>query len=262
MQIGKLAEIVPIKSLKPLVGLGRFQSEQASAVTDKQVNQCERCPHRKTCVAKDIKTEMFPWLDQSLLRQRSLQKGRQVYWQNSPFKAVYIVRVGIVKTYQISSQGSEQTVGFHFPGDLIGADGFYNGLHLYSAVTLDVAGVCILPFEKISRMLSNNQDFQKRFLSAMSGGRYEEQKNRMFLNRSAEQRLAYFILFLSKQGQHQSQSPLIFQLNILRKDIANYLGMAIETVSRNLTMFQQRGWISIEGNEVTLSDKPALEQLL
>lgn len=235
--------------------------DQAIAQTT-ALNHCTVCIHKKLCMTHQMSAELLKQFDHLVVRQRPLKKGKHVYWQGSPFKAIYVVRSGAVKTYRVSPQGTEQVVGFYYPGDLIGVDGLYKDRYINSAITLDITNICTLPFDQVSDFLCKSSDFQKFFLSYLCGEIYQEQKHHVLSGKSVEERVAAFLIALSLRNERHNLSALHFRLVMKRKDMANYLGLAVETVSRILGKFQKNNWLNIDHHEVTLLDKPALVALL
>lgn len=223
---------------------------------------CEACIHRTICMASKMNFDLLSQFDRQIIRDKPMRKGKHLYWQDSPFKEVFIVHSGAVKAYKLSSTGDEQIVGFYYPGDIIGTDGLFNGRHVNSVVTLDVTTVCALPFSNMSDLLSHSGEFQKCLLSMLSGEIRQEQNHRTFAKKSVDERLASFLIEMSLRNQRSNFSSSSFQLLMKRKDIANYLGLAVETISRMLTRFQAKGWIVIDGHEVELINRQALERLI
>jgi CRP/FNR family transcriptional regulator len=223
---------------------------------------CEQCIHKRKCIANDMSYELLTQFDHHIVHKKPLRKGRHLYWQNSPFKGVHIIHSGAVMAYRVSPNGVEQVVGFYYPGDVVGIDGLFNGRHVNSLVTLDVTTACELPFLSMSDLLTKSEPFQKRLLSVLGKKLNDEQDYHTLVKRSVDERLAGFLIDLSLKHQNRYFSPSNFNLHMKRKDIANYLGLAVETVSRILTRFQERGWISITKNQVTITDRQALEGLV
>jgi CRP/FNR family transcriptional regulator len=96
----------------------------------------------------------------------------------------------------------------------------------------------------------------------MSGEIRQDQQMMLQLSkRSADERLAYFLLELSGRFERRGFSPKAFRLSMSRVDISNYLGLAVETVSRIFTRFQKNGLIATEGKEVTLLNIDELNTL-
>lgn len=238
------------------------QKDTPEILIAKNAVHCNSCMLRKLCLAADLEGEILKDFDDLVLHKRPLSKGKHLYWQDSPFKSIYIVHSGAVRAYRISPQGKERVLGFYFPGELIGTDGLYNDRYANSTMALDTTTVCELPFQSLSKLFNKKDSIQKRFLSVLSAELLEEQHQHLLCQKTAEQRMAAFLLNLSHRFQRRNLSAYRFQLPMTRKDIACYLGLAIETVSRVLSRFQEKGWLELKRRDLTLLNPSALEDTL
>lgn len=223
---------------------------------------CLGCPSRSSCIVKQLDKHDILRFERIVHHEKPKRKAKHLYWQDAAFKSIYIVRSGAVKTYRISENGRERVLGFHLPGEMVGLDGFYKNRYSTSAVALDTTAVCELSYEKLSALLTQTPDLLRHFLSIVYSETIAEQKKHFLDSKTVEEQVAAFILDLSARYRRRKLSGMSFQLSMTRRDIANYLGMAMESVSRVLTRFQQRGWVEIHGHEITISDSLAIRNLL
>ena len=223
---------------------------------------CMACPVRSSCIVDRLTIAQTMRFEKIIHHDKPKRKGKHLYWQDSPFRSIYIVRSGAIKTYRISESGRERILGFHLPGEMVGLDGLYRERYTDSAVALDTTAVCELSFDEFSALFTEIKGLRKRFLSAMYAEVLIEQKKHFLDSKTIEEKVAAFILDLAARYQRKSFSSDTFKLLMTRRDIANYLGMAMESVSRALTRFQQRGWLQICGHEVTIKNFHAIHGLL
>ncbi len=224
--------------------------------------KCGQCVLKKLCLVGDHYSEWPTQLDDIIIHKRPLQKGKHLYWQDTPFKSIYIVQSGGLKAYRLSSRGRERVLGFYLPGEMVGTDGLFNNRYSNSLMTLETTSVCELPFQPLLKLFEHEEVLLRQFLSIMCGELLEEQQLTLLSHKSTEERVAAFLMNLSARYQKRQLSASRMQLLMTRKDIANYLGIAVETISRVLSRFQDRGWIEINGRDIQLRNFSALEELL
>jgi CRP/FNR family transcriptional regulator len=179
------------------------------------------------------------------------------------FDALYIVRTGSAKSFFCSSNGQEQISGFYYPGDMIGADGFDTMTHSHSLKFLETSAVCRVGLKELDAALIQSPTTRRQLLKNMSHAIVDEQQMLLSIGKlNSEQRLAKFILDLSNRFQDRHLSAKIFDLSMTRIDIANFLGMAIETISRLLTKFQHQDIINVNRRQITILNVNKLKQCL
>ncbi len=183
------------------------------------------------------------------------QRGESIFRQGDAFSSIYAVRAGMVKTTVVNANGAEQITGFYFPGELLGLNGLHEKAYLGTAMALETVSVCEIPFAKLDELSAMLPELRRQLMCRMSQEIADEQNMMLVLAKtSAEEKLGSFLLRLSHRFKRLGFSDTQFRLTMLRVDIGNYLGLAVETVSRTLTKLQQRSVIKVEGKEVTILD--------
>jgi CRP/FNR family transcriptional regulator len=200
-------------------------------------------------------------LDRIIKRGRPLKRNDHIYHANTPFHALYAIRAGAVKTYILTDQGDEQITGFYLPGELFGFDGV-TGQHTNGARALETASICEVPFDQINELSKQLPGLQPHLFKLM-GQELIEDQHMMYLlaQKPAEMRIASFLLNLSTRYARRKLSPTRFRLPMARTDIANYLGLAVETVSRIFTRLQGQHYIDAQGKELEIKNLDALMAL-
>ena len=220
---------------------------------------CNDCSLSQICLPLAVDPEQLDELDRIIRRGRALKRGEHLYRAADSFDAVYAVRSGALKTYAMSEDGEEQVTGFYLPGEIVGMDGISTAYHISSAKALETATVCEIPFAHLETLSSRIPSLQHHFFSLMSREIQEDRALHMLLSKkSADDRIASLLLTFAARQQRRGLSDRIFRLPMSRYDIANYLGLAVETVSRIFTRFQQQALIRVEGREVEILDRPRL----
>jgi len=191
---------------------------------------------------------------------RILARGERLFIQGDKFYSIYLVRSGTFKSYIIDDTGDRQITGFHFAADILGLDGVQSGRHGLEIEALETSSVCVVPFCKLEQGFGQNQSGLYRYLiGAASGSAYQQSYLLMLLGRlHAAQRLASFLLDISRKMGERGGSESEFHLTMPRYDIANYLGMAVETVSRLFKRFEKQNLIKVERRHLKIIDRDGL----
>ena len=157
---------------------------------------------------------------------------------------------------------SEQITGFHLPGELVGFDAISKNSHRTYAKAMETSSICEIPFEKLETLACKLPSLQHQLLSIMSKEiHHDEEMLSLLGKKSADQKLASLLLGLSARHRERGFSATEFSLSMSRTDIGNYLGLAVETVSRLFTRFHEQGLLETHGKLVTIKDLDALRNL-
>lgn len=176
------------------------------------------------------------------------------------FEGIYVLRSGSAKSFITSREGDEHITKFHYPGDMIGIDGFNGHMHKQTVRFLETSSVCLIKESEINSLIKTSTIFRDSLLQSMSHSLACDSAMMMCLGTcSSEQKVARFLLDLSMGFSERGLSGNEFMLSMTRTDIANYLGMAIETVSRIFAGFQQRNIIAVQLRYLSILDFAALK---
>jgi CRP/FNR family transcriptional regulator len=223
---------------------------------------CSGCRLSTICIPIALQASEIDRLDAIIQRGRPLRKGEYVYRQGQPFTSVYAVRAGTLKTYTTADNGEEQIAGFYLPGEIFGMEGLARDVHLSSAIALETAAICEIPFERLSELSTRIPSLQRHFFQLLSSEIAQDQRMIAMLGKhSAEQRIVALLLSISARNARRKLSGTAFRLPMSRNDIANYLGLTIETVSRIFGRLQKLGLIAVELREIELLQPEKLRTL-
>ena len=224
---------------------------------------CKDCSLATLCLPMGLDLDDVKRLDAIVKRGRPYHRGDHIFRENDNFQSLRVITSGSVKTYTPNQDGSEQVLGFHLPGELIGLDAIQNDFHTCSAVALETTAVCDIPFDQLESLSSSIPSLQHqiyRLLSREIG--HETEMLTLLGKKSAEERLATFLLSFSERFKKRGFSASDFFLSMSRHEIGNYLGLAVETVSRLFTRFQDEGLLNVERKHVQLLDIPKLYEIV
>jgi CRP/FNR family transcriptional regulator len=220
---------------------------------------CHTCKLNGICLPKTLSEADTQKLDQIVVRRRRVYQGEYLYRMNAPFKNLFAIRQGHFKTRDYSGGGKQQITGFQMAGELLGLDAIDTGYFQRDAVALHDSEVCEIPFDLLSGLFSQMPTLRRHFHRILSRQITLEQKAMLLLGpMRAEQRFAAYIITLSGRYAKRGLSPTHFELSMPREDIANYLGLTVETISRIIFKFRHLGWLTIEKRAVSLLDVDAL----
>jgi CRP/FNR family transcriptional regulator len=216
---------------------------------------CKDCSLASLCLPLSLNLEDMDALDDIVKRGRPLKKGEFLFRQSDAFNSVFAVRSGALKTFSLSDGGDEQITGFHLPSELVGLSGMDSESYPVSAVALETTSVCEIPFERLDELSVQLPQLRRQLMRIMSREIRDDQQMMLLLSKkTADERIATFLVNLSARFRARGFSANQFRLAMSRNEIGNYLGLAVETVSRVFTRFQQNQLLEAEGKEVHIID--------
>lgn len=224
-------------------------------------SHCQTCSLSSLCLPVSLQQDEVEKLDNIVEKSRPLHKGDLLFRQGEPLKSIYALRAGSVKTFTVTHDGEEQINGFYFPGELVGLAGIDEGVYPMSAKMMETTTVCEIPYDRLDELLGQMPELRRSMMRTMGREIRDDQQMMMLLSRkTAEQRIATFLLKISSRYQARGYSATQFRLSMSRNEIGNYLGLAVETVSRIFTRFASSGMVRVEGKEIELLDLAALNE--
>ncbi len=183
-------------------------------------------------------------------------RNAEIYGENEPADYVYMVVSGAVRTYKIFDDGRRQIGGFYFPGDIFGLE--VGAEHQFSAEAIDKSIIRVVKRSALIGLADRDGDIARRLWSFTAAELSRVQKHMLLLIKSAEERVACFLLEMA--GRFATAEAI--ELPMSRQDIADYLGLTIETVSRTLTHLQAKAAIALPtSRRIELRNRRALRSL-
>ena len=220
---------------------------------------CSSCSLAKICLPMGLDQDELERMDAVVSRSAPMHEGDHLFRVGDAFKTVYAVRAGSYKSYTVDSEGREHVLGFHLPGELLGLEAIYPARHVSNAVALDTASVCVLPYDRLQELAGEIGGLRSQLFRLMSKDIADAAA--LAGDFTAEERIAAFLLGLSRRFQQRGFSSQEFNLTMSRRDIANYLRLAPETVSRVFARFEKDELIAVERRAIHLRDIPRLHAL-
>lgn len=225
---------------------------------------CNTCSLHPLCLPLALNGQEMDQLDSIIRRGRPVHKGDILFHQGEAFHSIFAVRTGTIKTYTLTQEGEEQITGFHLASELVGLDSYDAVSYSATARALETSNICEIPVDRLDDLSGQMPELRRHLMRLMGKELREEQKMMLLLSKkSSEERLASFLLNLAARYKRRGYSGTSFRLTMSRGDIANYLGMAVETVSRVFTRFQKQGILgeSDSAKDIVIEDFNALTRL-
>jgi len=224
---------------------------------------CSTCNLRELCLPQGLSDADLQRVEQIVYARRRVKRGEALFNAGDRFNAIYAIRTGFFKTTVLNADGREQVTGFFMPGEPLGMDGIGPGAYDGTAIALEDSEVCVMPFSLVEEMSREVPALQRHLHCVLSREIVRDRGVMMLLgSMRAEERLATFLLNLSKRFTRRGYSPSDFHLRMTREDIGSFLGLKLETVSRLFSKFQEEGLIEVHQKHVRIRDLAGLEAVL
>jgi CRP/FNR family transcriptional regulator len=245
----------------PRVSKPAFPRADARIIADDgdALHFCSTCAFSDACLSQGMDKAALNDLHVLVEHVGPLHAGEHLFREGDPFEAIAAVRAGTVKTYVVDREGHEHVLGFHLPGEVIGLSAIDGEHYPCNAVALDTVMLCRFSFPKMAVLAARLPGLQRHLFRLLS--RDIGRAALLAGDWSADQRMAAFLVQFSQRLAARGFSARRFQLTMARTDIANYLRLAPETVSRVLRRFQTDGLLKVDRRDVELVGREALETL-
>lgn len=220
---------------------------------------CSTCAFSSACLEQGYDKKALGDLHCLVEHAGPYHEGDVLFREGDPFTAIAAVRAGTVKTYVLDSNGDEHVLGFFLPGEVIGLNAIHPARYPCNAVALDTVALCRFSFPQMALLATRMPGLQQQLFRLLS---QDIGKAALLAgDHSADERVAAFLVSVSRRLAARGLSGVRFHLSMTRSDIGNYLRLAPETVSRVLRRFQDDGLLAVERRELAILDNPRLVAL-
>ena len=224
--------------------------------------ECISCGLYNLCQLAGLDDVDTSTLDTVVSRKKKISKDQILFDAGEEFRGIFAVKSGTFKTVIPLTGDRAQIVDFHIPGELIGLDAINAETYLHRVVAAENSSICEMDLEVLKKLEGKFTDFQASLILALARKvRLDQHQALLISAKSAEQRLAVFLTGLSSRLQMHGLPTNQFRLPVSRKEIANYLGMATETVIRTFKAFEQKGLIETQARNIKLIKNKELIKL-
>lgn len=222
---------------------------------------CTNCGIYQLCYSVGGDTDLSV-LDTLVKTRKTMKRGDLLYRAGDQFRAIYAIRGGSVKSSIVTGDGRVQVTGFHVAGKVLGLDSILTNHYNCDVTAMETTGVCEVPYSRFEELGREIPDLQNKMLKIMSQEILDIRELMILLGKmKGEERLATYLLSMANGLGKRGSPSAKFKMSMSRSDIANYLGLAEETISRIFTRFQEEGLISLQRRNITINDFDRLSTL-
>ncbi len=189
-----------------------------------------------------------------------IEKNQIVYEAGATFQNLFTVHSGMFKSVYLTQQGDERIVDVFIPGQIMGFDGIHEGKYKTTVKAVSSGSYCVIPFYPLQELSMKHRDIQTRLMKMMSEKIIQFEITNSEYN--AKQKLVSFVKDVSDLYFSRGFSATQFPFQVSQRDLANYLGLAEETLSRTFTKLKKNEILSLADHQITIIDKQAFLQIL
>ncbi|MCF8476220.1 MAG: helix-turn-helix domain-containing protein [Pseudolabrys sp.] len=183
-------------------------------------------------------------------------RNSEIYGENEPAEYLYKVVSGAVRTYRVLNDGRRQIGAFYLPGDVFGLE--VGEEHTFSAEAIVECKVMVIKRSALVSLAGRSHDVARQLWTMTANELQRAQGHIMLLIKTAQERVAGFLLEMAAR----SPTGNAVELPMSRQDIADYLGLTIETVSRTLTQLENSAAIAVPSSRrIVLRNQAALNRM-
>ena len=218
-------------------------------------SSCATCSLRELCLPVGLNEQEIQILGDVVSHKRKIQRGGYLHHTGTKFQSLFAIRSGFLKTCVLEEDGRQQVTGFHMTGELLGLDAISTEIHTCDAIALEDSEVCEIPFLKLEEISRIIPSLMRHFHKIMSREIVRDHGVMLLLgSMKAEERLASFLLNLSRRFLARGYSEYDFNLRMTREEIGSYLGLKLETVSRAFSKLQEENIITVDNKHIQIND--------
>lgn len=220
-------------------------------------SKCSVCKIRSYSFCRCLPDEQLKVFS-TISEEIEFQDKKAIFLQEEQSKNLYNITKGNVKIYRLLTDGRIQIIGFLYPGDFFGS--YQKGKYNYSAESIGDLRVCVFKQSSLDDYLEKNMKLAKELLHMTSHELTLAQDRMMVLGKmNASERVVKFILNISNQRLRIGWQNNPISIPMTRQDIADYLGLTLETISREFTKLKTANVIKfLSSKQIYITDRDKL----
>lgn len=224
---------------------------------------CANCGLHRDCLPAGLNVGDLARLDALITPRYVIRRGEHLCRAGARLQSLFAIRSGSLKSSVTDQDGHEQIVGFFLAGELLGMDAIGRGSHVCDVIALEDCEVCRIPFAELQQLCREIPALARNLNSMMSREIGRGYGVMLLLgSMNAEERIATFLLSLSRRFRARGFSPSQLLMRMTRHEIGSYLGLKLETVSRVFSRFQRAAIVSVKGKEIRLLNPDKLRGIV
>lgn len=219
---------------------------------------CSHCSVAEVCIPVSLAANGVQAIESLISSGPVLHAGEHLYQEGAPFRSLFAVRSGVFKSYTVDATGTERVLGFHLAGEMMGFDGIAYQHYRSSAISLDTGVACRFAFASMLEAANRIPELQHGLFRLISREIYTHRHS--ICEQPARERIVWFLLDFSRRLSEHGQSATHFLLPMRRQEIANFLNLTPETVSRIFAKLQSDGVIRLQRKELWINNLKDLQR--
>jgi CRP/FNR family transcriptional regulator, anaerobic regulatory protein len=220
---------------------------------------CEKCWVKHLCIATDILPADIQQLDELIINAKYVAKKEHIYRASSPMVNLYAVHRGSCKEYWIDENGNECVTNFYFPGDIIGVESISSKKYMFDMVALEDTELCVIPADDFLGKMHTAPHILKRFVAITSQKMINDKSVHMGI--TANEKVCDFLLNITMRAYERNPKENEMCLTMSQVDIANFLGIASETINRIFSNLKRKKIIKLKNKTFEVIDINELRKL-
>ncbi|MCB1581833.1 MAG: cyclic nucleotide-binding domain-containing protein [Marinicella sp.] len=221
---------------------------------------CELCTKMVDNRRVRIQSEEIKAIENIIDSHIMIEKNQTVFKAGATFQHLYTVHSGMFKSVYLTQQGDERIVDIFIPGQVMGFDGIHEGKYKTTVKAVSSGSYCVIPFYPLQELAMKHRDIQNRVMKMMSEKIIQFEIVHSEYN--AKQKLVSFVKDVSDLYYSRGFSASQFPFQVSQRDLANYLGLAEETLSRTFTKLKKNNILALADQQITIIDMPRFLQIL
>ncbi len=231
----------------------------ASAANFGKCEDCDLCAPSGKGLEPRINELELKDIESIIKSHNVCEKNHQLFKDGDVFQYIYVVHSGIFKSTIIDTDGRTRINHIYIPGEVIGLEAIHNNHYNATVSATDTASYCVIPYNPLLNLAKKHPQIQKHLLIMMS--KKLNQCQVRLGDMPAKNKIARFIKLLSDRYRQRGFSGDRFHLPLSQRDMANYLGMAEETLSRILGNLSKKNILHHKNHQIVIADTVAFEAL-
>jgi CRP/FNR family transcriptional regulator len=234
---------------------------ESHVVSTRSISRCAHCGLHGLCIGKSG-DEDVSLVGKLHVRQGTLARGKVLFWSGQRNAAFYALRSGCVKDVVTRPNGTESIVHFSLPGEVLGLGSLATSRAGTTAIAVQSTRYCRVPAAAVHKLAEEMPDVGRELVRLLATTvMATQQLVASVLNRDALARVAGCVLDISSRMQRSGLDGSRFRLGLSRSDLASYLGVTLETVSRCLAELHRRRLIDVHAKDLRLLRPAELKQV-
>jgi len=227
----------------------------SSTDNDKYV-ACENCAMNPVCQPVLTQDKPIPLAEHYLNKRVSIKAGEKLFTKDEPLSFIYAVCSGSFKRCKTNDSNESNILGFRFTGELLGEDAIFHKKYNYQVIALEDSSVCKVSVDELINCSTIVPQLQVQLIELLSQQSHVNQQefNCLVAKKSAESLVASFLLNIIERNKNNMATANLISLAMSRDNLANFLGLRRETLSRIFSKLQTNELITVSGKHIKIND--------